>query len=335
MQRRQFTQGTLSATVLSALSSMGTSSAWAQASLPLEQVKIYFGFPAGSSGDIVARRVGDKLAGSGYTKNGAVVENKPGAGGRIALDVLKPAPADGTVLTLTPYSMLSLYPHVFTKLSYDAFKDFVPVSMAAIMQHGLAVGPMVPASVTDVKGFLAWCKVNPKDANYGSPGAGSTPHFIGALLGLNSNIDMKHVPYRGSVPGVTDVVGGQIAGMVTPHGDFIANHKAGKLRILATSGAKRSPFVPEVATFAEQGFPELTVDEWFSFYAPAGTPANVIAAASAAINVALKDKSVIDSLALVGLIAQGSTPAELAASQKLQYDRWGPLIKRIGFTAES
>ncbi len=332
MHRRQFSQASLSAAVLGAL---GTSTVFAQGNLPLEQVKFFFGFPAGSSGDIVARRVGDKIAGSAYTKNGAVVENKPGAGGRIALDVLKPMPADGSHLTLTPYSMLSLYPHVYSKLGYDAFKDFVPVSMAAIMQHGLAVGPMVPASVIDVKGFLAWCKANPKDANYGSPGAGSTPHFIGALLGLNNNIDMKHVPYRGSVPGVTDVVGGQIAGMVTPHGDFIANHKAGKLRILATSGAKRSPFVPEVATFAEQGFAELTVDEWFAFYAPAGTPTNVVNAASAAINNALKDKSVIDSLALVGLIAQGSTPAELGASQKQQYDRWGPLIKRIGFTAES
>ena len=332
MQRRQFTQATVSATILGAI---GAQSARAQGTLPLEQVKIYFGFPAGSSGDIVARRVGEKMAGSSYTKNAAVVENKPGAGGRIALDVLKTAPADGTHLAMTPYSMLSLFPHVYTKLAYDAFKDFVPVSMSSIIQHGLAVGPMVPASVTDVKGFLAWCKANPKDASYGSPGAGSTPHFIGALLGLNANVDMKHVPYRGSVPGVTDVVGGQIASMVTPHGDFLANHKAGKMRILATSGAKRSPFVPEVATFAEQGFPELTVDEWFAFYAPAGTPANVVAAANAAINAALKDKGVIDSLALVGLIAQGSTAAELGASQKQQYDRWGPLIKRIGFTAES
>ena len=332
MQRRDFTQAGFGAYVLSAL---GTSSSWAQSGLPIEQVKIYFGFPAGSSGDIVARRVGDKLAGSGYTKNGAVVENKPGAGGRIALDVLKPSTADGSVLALTPYSMLSLYPHVYTKLGYDPVKDFVPVAMAAIMQHGLAVGPLVPATVKDVKGYLAWAKANAKDASYGSPGAGSTPHFIGALLGLNNNVDLKHVPYRGSIPGVTDVVGGQIASMVTPHGDFIANHKAGKLRIIATSGAKRSPFVPEVATFAEQGFPDLTVDEWFAFYAPARTPANVIAAASNAINAALKDKAVIDSLALVGLIAQGSTPEELGASQKQQFERWGPLIKKIGFTAES
>jgi tripartite-type tricarboxylate transporter receptor subunit TctC len=114
------------------------------------------------------------------------------------------------------------------------------------------------------------------------------------------------------VPGVTDLVGGQIASMFTPHGDFIANHKAGKLRILATSGRTRSPFVPDVATFAEQGFPELTVEEWFGFYAPARTPAAVVQAANAAINAALKEKSVIDSLAIVGLIAQGSPPAGAA-----------------------
>lgn len=329
--RRHFIETASAAALLATVGSR----AWAQSGLPLEQVKIFYGFPAGSSGDIVARRVGEKLAGSAYTRNGAVVENKPGAGGRIALDVLKPAPADGTHLALTPFSMLALFPHVYSKLAYDANKDFLPVSMAAVMQHGLAVGPMVPANVKSVKDFLAWAKANPKDASYGSPGAGSTPHFIGALMGLSAGVELKHVPYRGSIPGVTDVVGGQIAAMVTPHGDFIANHKAGKMRILATSGSKRSPFVPEVPTFAEQGFPDLVVDEWFSFYAPARTPAPVIAAANAAINAAVKDKAVIDALALVGLIAQGSTPEELGRSQKEQFDKWGPLIRKVGFTAES
>lgn len=334
MQTRRDFLNTSALTALAGLSGLSFE-VLAQSGLPIEQVKVLYGFPAGSSGDIVARRVGEKIAGSGYTRNVAVVENKPGAGGRIALDVLKPSVADGSVLALTPYSMLALFPHVYSKLTYDAFKDFTPVSMAAIMQHGLAVGPMVPESVKNVKDFLAWAKANPKDANYGSPGAGSTPHFIGALLGLSGGVDLKHVPYRGSVPGVTDVVGGQIPAMVTPHGDFLANHRAGKMRILATSGSKRSPFVPDVPTLAEQGFPELVVDEWFSFFAPAKTPANVIAAANAAINVAVKDKSVVDSLAMVGLIAQGSTVEELARSQKEQFDRWGPLVKRVGFTAES
>ena len=327
--RRDFLQSTLATAVLGTFSS---SAAWAQG---LEQVKIFYGFPAGSAGDSVARRVGEKLAGSAYTKNVGVVDNKPGAGGRIALEALKAAPADGSALALSPFSVLAIYPHIYSKLSYEPFKDFVPVSIGAMMHHGLAVGPLVPASVKTVKDFLAWAKANPKDASYGSPAAGSPPHFIGALLGLSQQVDMRHVPYRGSVPGVTDVVGGQIAAMLTPCGDFIANHKAGKLRVLATSGAKRSPFYPDVPTFAESGFPELTVEEWFGFYAPAKTPAATLAAANAAINAAVKDKSVIDSLAVVGLIAQGSTAEDMAKSQKAEFDRWGPLVKKIGFTAES
>ncbi|RUP25295.1 MAG: twin-arginine translocation signal domain-containing protein [Curvibacter sp.] len=328
--RRQFIQG-LSA--LGALGSAGLLAPNAFAQL-VEQCKIFYGFPAGSSGDSVARRVGEKMVGSAFSKNAAVVENKPGAGGRIALESLKPAPADGSVLALSPFSALAIYPHIYSKMNYE-MKDFVPVSIGAVMHHGLAVGPLVPASVKTLKDFLAWAKANPKDASYGSPGAGSTPHFLGALLGLNSGVEMRHVPYRGSIPGVTDLVGGQIAAMLTPSGDFIANAKAGKLRILATSGEKRSPFLPDVATFAEQGFADLTTEEWFGFYAPAKTPAPVIAAANAAINAALKDKTVIDSLALVGLIAQGSTAEEMGRSQKHEFERWGPLVKRIGFSAES
>ena len=327
--RRHFVQSTAA---LAAASALHPLAAFAQA---LEQVKIFYGFPAGSAGDICARRVGDKFAGSAYAKNGAVVENKPGAGGRIALDSLKSAPADGSVLAMSPFSALSLYPHIYSKLAYDPFKDFIPVGTASMIHHGLAVGPMVPSSVKTVREYLEWAKANPKDASYGSPAAGSTPHFIGALLGMNNNVELKHVPYRGSVPGVTDVVGGQIASMVTPHGDFVPNHKAGKLRILATSGKTRSPFVPEVPTFAEQGFPELTVEEWFGFYAPARTPANIVNAANAAINAAIKDKSVIDSLTVVGLIPYGGPAEDMARSQKLEFDRWGPLIKKIGFTAES
>ena len=311
-------------------------SAFAQSgALPLELVKIVNGFPAGGSADVTSRRIGDKLGNSSYTKNGAVVENKTGAAGRIAVETVKAAPADGSVLLLTPYSMMAIYPHIYSKLSYDPFKDLVPVGMGSMLSHGLAVGPMVPASVKNVKEYLAWAKANPNDASYGSPAAGSTPHFLGALLGLNNNVELKHIPYRGSVPGIADVIGGQLASMITPHGDFIANHKAGKLRIIATSGRTRSPFVPEVATFAEQGFTDLVVEEWFGFYAPAKTPANVIAAANAAINLAIKDKVVIDSLALSGMVPVGGSPEDMARDMKKQYDAWGPIVKRIGFTAES
>jgi tripartite-type tricarboxylate transporter receptor subunit TctC len=300
-----------------------------------DTIKIINGFPAGGTADATARRIAERLGGTAYVKTAAVVENKPGAGGRIACEVVKAARPDGATLLLTPYSMMSIYPHIYGKLSYDPVKDFVPVSIAAVMTHALAVGPMVPASVKTVREYLAWAKANPDKASYGSPAAGSTPHFLAALLGLNHGVDLKHVPYRGSAPAVADMLGGNLASTSTPTGDALANHRAGKVRIIATSGAQRTPFTPEVATYAEQGFPDLTTEEWFGFYAPAGTPAAVVASANAAINAAIKEKSVVDSLALMGLVAQGSTPAQMAKSQQDELTRWGPLVKKIGFTAES
>jgi tripartite-type tricarboxylate transporter receptor subunit TctC len=327
--RRQFNQAALGLGIASSLSAFNTH---AQA---IEQVKIYYGFPAGSAGDITARRVGEKMAGSSYTKNAAIVDNKPGAGARISMDLLKAAPADGSILTMAPYSVVSVYPHIYAKLSYDPFKDFVCVSTSTVMQHGFAVGPLVPASVKTLKDYITWAKANPKEASYASPAAGSTPHFLGALLGMNAGITMTHVPYRGSAPGVADLVAGQIGAMSNPVGDYLQHYKAGRIRILATSGKTRSPFVPEVPTFTESGFPDLAFEEWFGFFAPAKTPTAIVNAASLAINNALKDKSVIESLNGLGLITRGCTPEEMTASQKAEYDRWGPWVKRIGFTAES
>ncbi len=327
--RRQFTQASASLAALAALSPFA---ARAQA---LDLVKIVNGFPAGGTADATSRRVGDKLGGSPYTKNGAVVENKPGAGGRIAVETVKNAAPDGATLLLTPYSCTSIYPHIYKKLSYDPFKDLAPISIAAVMHHGLAVGPLVPASVKTVKDYVAWAKANPGQASYGSPAAGSVPHFLGALLSGYTNTPLTHVPYRGSIPGVADVIGGQLASMFTPSGDFLANHRAGKLRIIATSGSARSPFSPEVATFAEQGFGDLTTEEWFGFYAPARTPGNIIDNANAAINAALLDKTVISSLGTFGLVARGSTVREMDKSQRDAFFRWGPLVKHIGFSDES
>lgn len=301
----------------------------------VDQPRILYGFPPGSAGDLVARRVAERLGGTAYARRPAMVDNRSGAGGRIALEALKSASADGSVLALTPFSTTAIYPHVYRRLPYDPQADFAAVSIAAVAHHGLAVGPRVPPQVTDVKGFVAWARAHPEDASYGSPAAGSPPHFLGALLALGQGVDLRHVPYRGSVPGVTDLLGGQIAAMFTPAGDFLAHHSAGKLRLLATSGRARLPFAPEVPTFAEQGFGELLIEEWFGFYAPARTPGTVIAAANAAIGAALKDSAVIDGLAAVGLIAQASTPQEMARSQREEYERWGPLVRRIGFSADS
>ena len=326
--RRHFIHLLGSAAALGALAPL---SARSQA---LEQIKIMYGFPPGSAGDSVARRVAEKLGGTAYSKNPGFVENKSGAGGRIAVEALKNAPADGSVLTLAPVSALAVYPHIYPKLSYKP-EDVTPVSIGAVMHHGLAVGPAVPPEVKTLQDFLAWAKAHPDKASYGSPGAGTMPHLLGALLGLRAGVDIKHVPYRGTVPSITDLVGGQIAAAVNPSGDYLQYMKSGRVRVLASSGKKRSPYLPGVPTFTELGYPDVTSEEWFGFYASARTPATTIGQANAAITAALKDKAVIEALGLVGLVAYGSTPQEMAADQKAEFERWGPLVKQIGFTAES
>ena len=182
--RRQFVQALGSAAALGALHPLA---AFAHA---LDQVKIMYGFPACSAGDSVARRVAEKLGGTAYSKNPGFVENKPGAGGRIAVETLKSSPADGSVLTLAPVSALAVYPHIYPKLSYKP-DDVQPVSIGAIMHHGLAVGPAVPAEVKTLADFLKWAKANPDKAMYGTPGAGSMPHLLGALL----ETDISQVEY--------------------------------------------------------------------------------------------------------------------------------------------
>ncbi len=184
------------------------------------------------------------------------MDNKPGAGGRLAVDELKRSPADGSVLLLTPASMITLYPHLYSKLTYRV-EDVTPVCTACKLVFGFGVGPAVPETVKDLKGFLAWAKANQGMANYGSPGAGTPPHLLGALLGKESGVDLRHVPYRGSAPGIQDLLGGQVASMTSPIGDYLPHLKSGKLRLLATSGPTRSRFAPDVPTYAEQGFKNL------------------------------------------------------------------------------
>jgi len=199
----------------------------------------------------------------------------------------------------------------------------------------MAVGPMVPESVKNVADYIAWVKANPQHMGYGSPAPGSVSHFFGELLGLETQLPLVQVPYRGGMPAMADLMAGQIPVMFATTGDLLANYNAGRLRLLGTSGAQRTVFAPNVPTFTEQGFPMLYSEEWFGLYAPANTPASVVKAANQAMRAALKDQQVIDSLALLALLPAPSSPEEMAESQRVESERWGPLVKRIGFTADS
>jgi tripartite-type tricarboxylate transporter receptor subunit TctC len=324
--RRRFVQATASM-LLPALA------APARAQAALESVKIITGFPPGGTSDALCRRVAAKLT-PGYARS-AVVENRTGAGGQIAIQGVRALPPDGATLLQTPMSMLGIYPHIYRKLAYDPVADLSPVSVGCTFDFGFAVGPSVPATVRNIADFLAWCKANPTQANYGSPAAGSQPHFIGVLLGRSAGIELRHVPYRGTQPAILDMIGGQVQAVCGPIGEFTQHVAAGKCRLLAATGASRSRFAPETPTLVEQGLRDMAFNEWFGFYLPGKAPAEVVQRANAALRAALADKETVDGLAVMGLEAKSSTPAELAAMLDADTRRWGPIVKAIGFTAES
>lgn len=322
--RRHFIQGSL-------LASTGSSPLVARAQDSLDVARIISGFPPGGTIDVLARRVADKLRGN-YAAN-MVVENKPGAAGQIGIIALKDANPNGSVLLLTPSSMLSIYPYTYPKLQYK-LDDVAPVSVGAYINHGLAVGPAVPDSVKTLKDFLAWAKAHEGQANFGSPGAGSMPHLIGILLGKSSGVDLKHIPYRGTVPGVQDLLGGQIASFCGPIGDYLPHVKTGKLRVLAISGKSRSPFLPQAPTLRELGHP-LTVREWYGFFLPGKARPEVVRRASAYLQPALAQPDLIEYGKQFGLEIQASSAPALAELLQADANEWRQLIKQVGFTAES
>jgi tripartite-type tricarboxylate transporter receptor subunit TctC len=298
----------------------------------LQLAKIICGFPPGGTSDAMSRRIADKLRGN-YAAS-VVVENKPGAGGQIGVTTLRDSPADGSAMLLTPSSMLSLYPYVYKTLPYKPLEDTTPASLACYFNHAFGVGPGVPASVKTVKDFLAWAKANPEKANYGSPGAGSMPHLIGVMMGKFSGLDLKHIPYRGSAPGIQDLLGGQISAMSSPVGDYLPYLKSGRLRILAISGQSRSQFVPDVATYRQQGMP-ITVREWYGLFLPGKASPDVVRRAAAYLQPALAQPDLVSSMAQVGMEVQSSSPDKLGELLRADIEEWRRLIKQIGFTPES
>lgn len=298
--------------------------------LPL--AKILLGAPAGGAGDLMARLLADKLRGP-YAAS-VIVENKPGAGGQIAIVAMRDSADDGSALLLTPSSLLSIYPYTYKSLPYKPETDLVPVSLTAYSNLALGVGPAVPASVKTLADFLAWAKANPDQAAYGSPASGSIPHLIMVALSQITGVPLRHIPYKGSTPGLQDMRGGQIAAMSSPVGVFLPHLKSGQVRMLAVSGDARSAFLPDVPTYKQLGFP-LIAREWYGFFMPGRAKPEVVARAAAALKQALAQPEVVQSIAQFGLEAASSTPQELAAMLKADSEEWRGLIKKVGFTAES
>ena len=320
--RRQFVQCATAAAAPLALPALAQN---------YQVARLLIGAPAGGAGDTFLRRVADKMRG-GYAPS-VIVENKPGAGGQIALMATRDAPGDGATMLMTPSTFFSVYPHTYAKLPYNPVSDFAPVSLMAFTNFGLAVGPLVPDSVKNLRDFMAWSKANPDKATYGSPAPGSVPHLIVAAAGKVNGVDLRHVPYRGSVPGIQDMRGGQIAAMSSPIG-ALTPHLASGVRVLAVTGSARNALVPDVKTYREQGVP-LNGREWFGMFLPATASPQVVTRVAAYLKLALQQKDLIDGATLLGIEVGASTPQELTEMIRADSDEWRVWVRKIGLTAES
>ena len=293
-------------------------------------VRIIVGFAAGGTADLIARAVADKLRES--VGQPVIIENRPGAIGRIAAEAVKNAPPDGSMIMVMPIGPMAVVPHVYSNITYDPIKDFAAVAQGATFQFAIAAGPASGAKTWSE--FAAWVKANPAKAAYATSGAGSLPHFFGVLLSRELGVAMVHVPYNGSGAYVNDLLGGQVPAAVDAIADLTELHRAGRIRILASSGAVRSTALPEVPTFNELGLKGVEATGWFGFFAPAKTPKSIVDALNRGINKALTSPDVAERLSKIGMDPAPTTPEEFARIVASDYAKWGPIVKASGFKPE-
>ena len=293
---------------------------------------IISGFPAGGMGDAISRPLAERLRGR-YAAN-VIVDAKVGAGGRIAADFVRRAAPDGLTILQIPGSIMVLYPHIYKKLSYDPLTDFIPVTSTAGYGVSFTAGPGLPSEIRSVADYIRWARANPKLANYGVPAAGSSLHFAGMLLQKSAGFEFASVAYKGGAPLLQDLLGGQIPVGFNVIGEALPHVKSGKLRSLAVAASQRSVFLPEVPTFAEQGYKDILTQEWLGWFVPAKTPMDTVRRLNAIVREGLSAPEMIDSLATRGLQPMHQSPEEFAAMFRADYDRWGVIARASGFTAE-
>ena len=287
---------------------------------------ILTGFTPGLQ-DALARLIADRM--KDYAE-AIVVETRPGAAGRVAVEAVKTADPDGSVMLLAPLGFTMLFPHVYKTLKYTP-QDFTPVSTVASNPTLLTVGKKVPRDVGTLADFIAWCRANPKHATYGTAGAGTTLHFIGAMLGRTAGFEFLHVPYQGN-GSIQDLLKGEIASAVMPIGSSLGLVRSGDLRALATTGPRRSPFLPDVPTMEEAGYPSLEDLTWYGFFVPAKTPAGIVERLNGAIQAALRTDEVKSGMANLAVEVDAISMDDFARLIASESDRWKAIVHATGFT---
>ena len=305
------------------------SAANAQQNYPTRSVRVVLFLPAGGAADLQARTVVQKL-GEAFGQN-FVIDNRPGMGGVIGTGIVAKAAPDGYTLLACGITTHGIGPHIYTKLPYDPVKDFTPIILTSTMPIFLLVSTQVPAK--SVSELVALAKAKPEAINFASPGTGSAPHLVGELFKVVTGIPSQHIPYKGSGIAAPDLAGGHVQFMF----DAIAGHmggiQSGRVKAFAVTGASRVAAFPDTPTMAEVGLPRVTGSVWYGLLAPAGTPKEIIAKLNAEANRALSTQEVKDRMAAVGIQPAGGTPEEFGKFIRAELDKWGPVVKAAGVTA--
>lgn len=290
-------------------------------------LRIVLGFPAGATADILSRLLAEHMRGT--LGRPVIVENKVGAGGQIANEVVKAAAPDGNTLLVTPVATMAIFPHSYAgRLRYDPFNDFAPVAHLSNFQLGLGIASSVPAK--NLAEYVAAVKKDPKLGFYASAAAGSIPHFFGVMFGRAAGIELTHVPYKGTAPAMQALAAGDVSAISTVAADVGTLVRSGKARLLAVSGEKRAAAFPDVPTFKESGY-DLVALPWYAMFARAGTPQAEIDKSAKAAIAAMHDQALRARLEQMGLEPTGLGPQELASILKADYEKWGPPIRASGF----
>lgn len=302
----------------------------AQAQEKLDLATIVVGFPPGGGTDAVARVVAEAITGT-YADS-VVVENRPGAAGRIAAAYVKDAPQDGSVLLFTPSFPLVIHPHLYEDMPFDTLTDLAPVVSTHFGVLALSVGPAVPEEIDTLDAFLEWAQENPDLASYGAP-AGGSQHFSGIALAEEAGVGLEMIAYPGGAPSVTDALGGHLPAVITPLSEVLPHVEEGTLRILALTSAERFPLTPDYPTFTELGY-DVVVESFSGFFAPAGMPQEVLEFANQAISDAITRPEVEAKMEALGNV---SAPTSVEEFTQIVNDNWREyeeLVAESGFTIQ-
>ena len=320
----------LSVIVAAGIGLAGADRLQAQA-FPTRQIKIIVPYPAGGPTDVLARLVADKL--SAALGQSIIVEDRPGgAGGTVGAKVVSSAEPDGYTLLISQVGALTISPSIYQGPGADVSKAFAPVALVAVSPQLLTVTPSLP--VRSVAELIGYAKANPGKVTFGSAGVGSQPHVLGELLKLAAGINLRHIPYRGSAPAITDLLAGSIQMMFDTPVVMLPHIQSGQLRALAITSPARSPQLPEVPTMIESGLPRLEAKLWSGLLAPAGTPAAVVARLNTSFNAVMNTPEMKASLSRLGAEPNAMSPEEFGAFLAAETRKWSAVVAEAGIKPE-